>query len=106
MHPMTEPIRITPAVLREVADGHDEVVRHVDTARERGTDIGAAVESYGPIMHQVKAAVGDVLLDRDNALHAHATRHRNAADDLRRGAAVYVDTDEQNAAQIAQVPNV
>jgi hypothetical protein len=106
MHQMTEPIRITPAVLREVADGHDEVVGHVETARERGTDISAAVESYGPIMHQVKAAVGDVLLDRDNALNAHATRHRNAADDLRRGAAVYVDTDEQNAARIAQVPNV
>jgi len=102
---VTEPIRITPEVLREVADGHDEVVRHIETARERGADILVAVESYGPIMHQVKAAVGDVLADRDNALSQHAARHRNAGDDLRRGASVYTDTDEQNAAQISQVPN-
>jgi hypothetical protein len=103
---MSEPIRITPDVLREVADGHDEVVRHVETARERGSDIIAAVDSYGPIMHQVKAAVGDVVLDRDNALAEHATRHRNASDELRRAATVYVDQDEQNAAQITQVPDL
>ncbi|WP_459964278.1 type VII secretion target, partial [Mycobacterium avium] len=85
---MTEPIRITPEVLIATADDHDEVVRHVEASRERGSDILAAVESYGPIMHQVKAAVGDVLLDRDTALAEHAARHRNASDDLRRGAAV------------------
>jgi hypothetical protein len=102
---MTEPIRTNADVMREVADGHDEVVRHLETARERGTDILAAVETYGPIMHQVKAAVGDLLLDRDNGLAAHAARHRNAGDELRRGAVLYVDTDQQNAAQINQVPN-
>ena len=42
---MSETIKITPAVLCEVADGHDEVVGHVETARERGTDIAAAVGS-------------------------------------------------------------
>jgi hypothetical protein len=102
---MTEPIRITPDVLIEVAAGHDEVVRHVETARERGTDISAAVETYGPIMHQVKAAVGDVLLARDNALAEHAARHRHASDDLRRGATVYLNEDQENAEQIGQVPN-
>jgi hypothetical protein len=102
---MTEPIKITPEVLLEVADGHDEVVRHIETARERGGDISAAVESYGPIMHQFKAAVGDLLLDRDNALAEHATRHRNASDDLRKGANIYVSTDDHNAEQIGQVPN-
>ena len=66
---MTEPIRINADVLREVADGHDEVVTPSSrTARERGSDILAAVESYGPIMHEVKAAVGDLLLDRDNGV--------------------------------------
>ncbi|KMO69781.1 type VII secretion target [Mycolicibacterium chlorophenolicum] len=103
---MTEPIRITPDVLIATANDHDEVVQHVEAARERGSDISAAVQSYGPIMHQLKAAVGDVLLDRDTALAEHAARHRNASDDLRRGAAVYVNEDEQNAAQISQVPNV
>ena len=103
---MTEPIRITPEVLREVADGHDEVVRLVEAARERGGDILVAVGSYGPIMHQVKAAVGDVVADRDNALSQHATRHRNAGDDLRRAANVYVNADEHNAAQISRVSNI
>ncbi len=56
-------------------------------------------------MHQVKAAVGDLLLERDNGLAAHAERHRNAGDELRRGAALYVETNERNAAQISQVPN-
>ena len=102
---MTELIRITPEVLREVAAGHDEVVDHIEAARQRGGDILAAVESYGPIMHQVKAAVSDVLHNRDTALSEHAARHRNAADDLRRGADVYVATDEQNATRISQVPN-
>ncbi|WP_431240912.1 type VII secretion target (plasmid) [Mycolicibacterium aichiense] len=102
---MSEQIRITPEVLISTADDHDEVVRHVEAARDRGSDILAAVDSYGPIMHQVKAAVGDVLLDRDTALAAHAARHRNASDDLRKGAALYVSQDEQNAAQISQVPD-
>lgn len=102
---MTEPIKTNADVMREVAAGHDEVVRHLDAARERGTDIHAAVQGLGPIMHQVKAVVGDLLLDRDDGLAAHTARHRNAADELRRGAALYVEMDEGNATQISQVPN-
>jgi hypothetical protein len=105
MEPMTEPIRTDADVMREVADVHDEVVRHIETARQRGTDIFAAVETFGPIMHQVKATVSDLLTDRDDSLAAHATRHRNAGDELRRGAALYVGTDQRNAAKINQVPN-
>ncbi len=33
---MSEPIKTNADVMREVADGHDEVVRHLETARERG----------------------------------------------------------------------
>lgn len=102
---MTEPIKTDADVMREVADVHDEVVRHLETARERGTDIFAAVETFGPIMHQVKATVADLLTDRDDGLAAHSARHRNAGDELRRGAALYVATDERNASQINQVPN-
>lgn len=100
---MTEPIRITPEVLHAVAADHDDVVGHLEAARERGDDILAAVDSYGPIMHQVKAAVRDVVADRDNALASHAARHRDVADELRRAAAIYVNEDEQNAAAIGQV---
>jgi hypothetical protein len=105
MEPMTEPIKTDADVMREVADGHDEVIRHLEAARERGGDILAAVETFGPIMHQVKATVSDLLTDRDDGLAAHAARHSAAGDELRRGAALYVETDQRNAAQINQVPN-
>ncbi len=98
-----EPIRIDPDVLHEVASNHDEVVRIVEAARERGGDIQAAVETFGPIMHEVKAAVSDVLIDRDNALAEHASRHRNASDELRRAAHIYTDVDDQNSQQIRQL---
>lgn len=100
---MSEPIRIDPEVLREVAGNHDEVVRVVEAARERGGDIQAAVETLGPIMHEVKAAVSDVLIERDNALAEHASRHRTASEDLQRGAHIYTDVDDQNSQQIRQL---
>ena len=100
---MAEPIRINPDVLREVASGHDEVARIVEAARERGGDILAAVQSYGPIMYEVKAAVSDLLVERDNPLAEHASRHRNAGTDLRVAAHTYTDVDDENAEQIRQV---
>lgn len=100
---MDEPIRIDSEVLHEVAGNHDEVVRVIEAARERGGDIHAAVETLGPIMHQFKAAVSDVLIDRDTALGEHAGRHRNASDELRRAAATYTDVDDQNSQNIRQL---
>jgi hypothetical protein len=100
---MSEPIRISPQVLREVAGGHDEVARIVDAARDRGADILAAVQSYGPIMHEVKAAVADLLAQRDAALADHASRHRTASDDLQRAAHLYTDVDDDNAGRIQQL---
>lgn len=97
---MTEPIRITPQVLREVASGHEDVARIIEAARDRGADIQAAVDSYGPIMHQVKAAVGDLLLDRDSALAHHSARHRAASDEFNRAAYVYTNMDDENAARL------
>jgi hypothetical protein len=97
---MTQPIRINPQVLREVADHHDEVVSILRSAREHGGDILAAVESYGPIMHQVKAAVADVLQERADALDSHARRHSLASDELHRAAHIYTNQDDHNARQI------
>jgi hypothetical protein len=94
---MTEPIRINPEVLREVAGNHEDVARIVDDARARSADIAAAVESYGPIMHQVKSAVGDLLADRDTALADHSARHRAASDELHRAVHLYRNTDAENA---------
>jgi hypothetical protein len=97
---MTEPIRIDPAVLRRVADQHEDVADQIAAARAAGEEISAAVAGYGPIMHQVKAAAADVLADRDTALRRHEDAHRATADALRAHAANVVATDEDNARRL------
>ena len=95
--------RIDPQVFGAVAAQHEQVAEVVDRARLAGGDIHAAVASYGPIMHQVKAAVADVLAARDGALQAHADAHRAAAENLRAAAAGYVAADEANAERLRRV---
>jgi hypothetical protein len=90
-------VKIDPAVLHTVADDHDGVADAIESARAAGPNIAAAVASYGPIMHQFKAAVGDVLGARDAALREHGDEHRAAAENLRLEAAKYVAVDENNA---------
>jgi hypothetical protein len=97
---MNDRIQITPAVLRAVADVHDEVAEQITTAQAAGAEIRAAVASYGPIMHQVKAATADLLNQRDATLGEHAATHRSAADLLRRAAANFTSADELNAERL------
>jgi Excreted virulence factor EspC, type VII ESX diderm len=97
---MNDRIEITPTVLRAVADQHDEAAEHITVAQSAGADIQAAVASYGPIMHQVKAAAADLLRQRDAALGEHAATHRSAADLLRRAAADFTSADELNAERL------
>ena len=97
---MNDRIQINPEVLRAVADHHDEVADKIAAARMAGADIQAAVSSYGPIMHRVKAAVADVLGQRDAALLGHDRTHRTAADLLRREATNFTSADELNAERL------
>ena len=96
----TREARIDPPVFHAVADQHDTVAAAVENARAAGADIHAAVAGYGPIMHQVKAAVADVLASRDAALAAHGQAHRSAAETLRAQAAAYSAVDEANAERL------
>jgi hypothetical protein len=93
---MAESIKIDPQVLREVSAQHDEVAGHIRAARLAGEEIGAAVSSYGPIMHEVKAAVAEVLAERDAALLDHERVHRDAADALRAHAAAFAEQEATN----------
>lgn len=97
---MTDRIHISPEVMRAVADHHDEVADKIADARQAGTGIHEAVSSYGPIMYQVKAAVADLLSQRDAALLAHDATHRSAADELRRQATNFTATDDANAERL------
>jgi prophage DNA circulation protein len=97
---MNDRIQITPAVLRAVADVHDEVAEQITAAQSASGEIQAAVASYGPIMHRVKAAVADVLNQRDATLGEQATTHRATADVLRREATNFTSADELNAERL------
>jgi hypothetical protein len=97
---MNDRIQISPEVMRAVADHHDEVADKIAQARLAGDQIQEAVSSYGPIMHQVKAAVADLLGQRDAALLEHDTTHRTAADVLRREASNFTSADELNAERL------
>ena len=94
---MTDPIHIDPQVMRTVANQHDDVADQIAPAREASTEILAAVNTFGPIMHQFKSAVSDLMINRDAALLHHEHTHRSAAIGLRREAANFVTRDEINA---------
>jgi hypothetical protein len=97
---MADSVRIDADVLREVAGQHDTVADQISVARAAGEDIHAAVSTYGPIMHQVKAAVGDLLADRDAALLEHDAAHRAAAHELRRHADAVTEVEADNAKRL------
>ncbi|WP_094287361.1 type VII secretion target [Mycobacterium lehmannii] len=91
---MTDPIHIDPEVMRTVANQHDDIADQIVPAREASAEILAAVNTFGPIMHQFKAAVSDLMVNRDAALLDHEHTHRNAAIGLRREATNFVARDE------------
>ena len=64
---MTDPIHIDPEVMRTVANQHDDVADQIAPAREASAEILAAVNTFGPIMHQFKSAVSDLMVNRDAA---------------------------------------
>lgn len=97
---MSQPIHVSPAAMNTVADQHDQVAEQIAAARSASPDIHAAVSSYGPIMHQVKSAVADLLAQRDAALLSHDHTHRDAAAGLRREAMNFVNQDEINAERL------
>ena len=93
-------IRITPALLNQVATRHDGVADEIAVARSAGSDILASVATHGPIMHQFKAAANDVVQRRDAAFAKHEAAHRAAADSLRSSATRFSDQEEDNASEL------
>jgi hypothetical protein len=93
-------IRITPALLHQVAARHDSVADEIAVARKAGADILAAVGTHGPIMHQFKAAASEVVARRDAAFAGQEAAHRAAAEKLRSAAARFGEQEEINAAAV------
>lgn len=93
-------IRITPELLDQVAQRHDNVADEIAVARKASAEILASVATHGPIMHQFKAAANDVVQRRESAFADHEAAHRAAADNLRRIAKRFADQEEINAAAV------
>lgn len=93
-------VRITPAVLNQVAARHESVADEIAAARTAESDILAAVATNGPIMHQFKAAAHEVVQRRATAFADHEAAHRSAADQLRSIAAKFDEQEEINAAAV------
>jgi hypothetical protein len=93
-------IRITPAVLRQMAGHHDSIAAEIAAVRTAGRDILAAVATHGPIMHRFKTAVADAVTRRGEAFAAYEADHRAAADKLRAAADRFADQDDVNAARL------
>ena len=93
-------IRITPSLLNQVATAHDGVADEIAVARSAGSEILASVATHGPIMHQFKAAVHEVVARRAAAFTDHETAHRSAADQLRSIAAKFGEQEAINAAAV------
>jgi hypothetical protein len=93
-------IRITPELLIQVAARHESVADQIAAARGAGSDIRVAVSTHGPIMHQFKAAMDEVVQRRDAAFADHEAAHRAAADKLRSAAAQFTEQEEINAAAV------
>jgi hypothetical protein len=93
-------IRITPALLNQVAARHEGVADEIAAARSSESDILAAVATHGPIMHQFKAAAHEVVQRRASAFTDHEAAHRSAADQLRSIAAKFGEQEEINAAAV------
>src|SRR5687767_13938881 len=97
---MTDDIRVEPDVWRMVARRHEEAADVIARSRLAGPEIAGALRSYGPIMHQTKAAATDILTLRDAELRAHDGSHREAAETLRRAAAAFAVTENHNAERL------
>jgi hypothetical protein len=93
-------IRITPALLNQVAARHDGVADEIAVARGAEADILAAVATHGPIMHQFKAAAREAVQRRAAAFADHEAAHRSVADQLRSIAAQFEEQEEINAAAV------
>ncbi len=96
-------IRYTPENWHAEANQHDEIAATVWTAKLAGADIGASAHSLGPIMHELKAAVAELLPVRDARLQKHYEARSELAATMRTTVNTAVATNEDAAANIASV---
>ncbi|VBA62423.1 type VII secretion target [Mycobacterium attenuatum] len=98
-----ERIQADPAALERWATNHEGAAQTLEGARSDGAKILEAADSWGPIFSEARRAAQEVIEAREQALAQQAQRHRNMADQLRRGGAAFAAMNEDNAADLGDI---
>ncbi|MEV2226065.1 type VII secretion target [Nocardia vinacea] len=97
-------MEIDPQVLIDLANQHDRVAEDtLEWAKKPDTWLRAFPESYGSIAYPVYHALDSYYDARYNAGRALADQHKKTAEDLRRAARDFEQSDNDGAARIRRI---
>lgn len=96
-------VEVDPAVLQRLATNHDEAAGTLEGARGDSSGALSDADSWGPLFYEARRATQESVEARDAALSSNAQRHRNMADQLRRGGAAFGSMNEQNTANLRDI---
>jgi hypothetical protein len=93
-------LQVRPTDLIRWALAHEKAAEGCATARSDNQRTADAAASWGPMFHEARRATVDAVNAREATLLAQEQRHRDMAEQLRRGAAQMEEMDAQNRAQL------
>ncbi|GAT07707.1 ESX-1 secretion-associated protein [Mycolicibacterium novocastrense] len=93
---MTEPIHVTPEVLRDAADGHQAAAEYLRTVPASNEDIQATLDSLGPVYAELREEARIKLDERRQNYEAQAADHDATAAGLRQAHALW-DNHERSS---------
>jgi hypothetical protein len=95
---MTEPIKVTPSVLREAADGHNAAAEYLRTVPDSNEAIQQTLDSLGPVYAELREEGRLKLEERRRNYETQAANHENTAANLLEAVAKW-EAHEQDAQQ-------
>ena len=95
---MTEPIKVTPAILDAAARGHTSAADYLRTVPASNAAIQQTLDSLGPVYAELREEARLKLDERRRNYEAQAADHEATAANLQQAIATW-DTHEQDAAQ-------
>ena len=95
---MTEPIKVTPAILDAAAQGHTSAADYLRIVPASNEAIQQTLDSLGPVYAELREEARLKLDERRRNYEAQAADHETTAANLQQTIATW-DTHEQDAAQ-------
>lgn len=101
---MTVPLEVDPAELRRRAELHAQAIDEIKAARADHERVNSEAQTLGPLYHQVRASVTEVMSKRDAALAGEQQRHERMRESLLLAAAEYERVEAENRAGLTISP--